>query len=86
MKKKNSFFKKKIEISSILNKIEVNFDNLDVINQLDNFFNSPKGHVVGITGPPGVGKSSMIKKTGSICRHPSSRSILKEVWWCYFRR
>ena len=68
MKKKKSFFKKKIEISSILNKIEVNFDNLDVINQLDNFFNSPKGHVVGITGPPGVGKSSMINRLIKVLR------------------
>lgn len=85
MKKKTSFFKKKIEISTILNKIEVNFNNLDVINQLDNFFNSPKGHVIGITGPPGVGKSSMINglikvlrkrdlSVGILAVDPSSKS------------
>lgn len=69
MKKKNNLLQRKIEISSILEEIEINFENKKVIEQLDNFFNSPKAHVVGITGPPGVGKSSMINKLLGILRN-----------------
>ena len=69
MKKKNNLLQRKIEISSILEEIEINFGSQEVIEQLDKFFNSPKAHVVGITGPPGVGKSSMINKLLGILRN-----------------
>tara|TARA_B100000989_G_scaffold298746_1_gene289556 strand:+ start:5983 stop:6897 length:915 start_codon:yes stop_codon:yes gene_type:complete len=69
MKKKNNLLQRKIEISSILEEIEINFERKEVIEKLDKFFNSPKAHVVGITGPPGVGKSSMINKLLRILRN-----------------
>lgn len=69
MKKKNNLLQRKIEISSILEEIEINFERKEVIEKLDKFFNSPKAHVVGITGPPGVGKSSMINKLLGILRN-----------------
>ncbi len=68
MIRRNNSLRKKIEISSILDQIEVNFTKLDIIKKLDKFFNSPKAHVIGITGPPGVGKSSMINKLVKVLR------------------
>ena len=60
--------KKKIELSNILEKIEVEGDSLENIKLLDNFHSKPKSHVLGITGPPGAGKSSLIDKLITIIR------------------
>ena len=60
--------KKKIELSNILEKIEVDGDSLENIKLLDNFHSKPKSHVLGITGPPGAGKSSLIDKLITIIR------------------
>ena len=60
--------KKKIELSNILEKIEVDGDSLENIELLDNFHSKPKSHVLGITGPPGAGKSSLIDKLITIIR------------------
>ena len=49
--------KKKIELSNILEKIEVDGNSLENIELLDNLHSKPKSHVLGITGPPGAGKS-----------------------------
>ena len=61
-------FKKKIELSKILEKIEVDGNSPENIKLLDKFHSKPKSHVLGITGPPGVGKSSLIDKLISIIR------------------
>ena len=60
--------KKKIELSNILEKIEVDGDSLENIKLLDSFHSKPKSHVLGITGPPGAGKSSLIDKLIAIIR------------------
>ncbi len=54
--------KKKIELSRILEEIEINKDSKKIISMLDNYHSSPKAHVIGITGSPGVGKSSLINQ------------------------
>ena len=54
--------KKKIDLSNFLEQIEINRDNEIVINKLDEYHSNPKAHVIGITGSPGVGKSSLIDK------------------------
>ena len=60
--------KKKIELSKMLEKIEVDGESSENIKLLDEFHSKPKSHVLGITGPPGVGKSSLIDKLISIIR------------------
>ena len=85
--------KKKIELSNILEKIEVDGHSLENIELLDNLHSKPKSHVLGITGPPGAGKSSLIDKLIAIirkkkkdCRGNSHRSIVFKIWWCIVRR
>ncbi len=60
--------KKKIELSNILEKIEIDGHSLENIKLLDNLHSQPKSHVLGITGPPGAGKSSLIDKLITIIR------------------
>ena len=60
--------KKKIELSNILEKIEIDGNSLENIKLLDNFHSKPRSHVLGITGPPGAGKSSLIDKLITIFR------------------
>ena len=50
----------KIELSRILETIEIAKNKKEVSKFLDEFYKKSKGHVIGITGPPGVGKSSLI--------------------------
>ena len=56
----------------------------DTVDLLDEAYQDPKGHVIGITGPPGVGKSTLIaalikayrarsEAVGVIAIDPSSR-------------
>ncbi len=54
--------KKKILLSKTLEKIEVDRNKESTIKMLDKYHSSPKAHVLGVTGPPGVGKSSLIDK------------------------
>ncbi len=54
--------KKKIELSNLLERVETNFDSKEIIKKLDKLHSQSKAHVIGITGAPGVGKSSLINK------------------------
>ena len=54
--------KKKILLSKILERIEVDRNKETTIKMLDQYHSRPKAHVLGVTGPPGVGKSSLIDK------------------------
>ena len=54
--------KKKIELSYLLEKIETDFNSPEIIDKLDKMHSKAKAHVIGITGSPGVGKSSLIDK------------------------
>ena len=75
-----------------MEQIETNRNSEKVINKLDLMHSNPRAHVIGITGSPGVGKSSLIdkliqfirknnKSVGVIAVDPSSRD-----WWCTIRR
>ena len=80
-------------LSNALGLVEQASDNLDVIKLLDEAFASPRAHVVGFTGPPGVGKSTLInglisswralgQTVGVIAVDPSSQiqSYLLSSW------
>jgi len=54
--------KEKIELSELLEKVETNADSLHMQKKLDLFHSKAKAHVVGVTGSPGTGKSSLIDK------------------------
>ena len=54
--------KDKIELSKILEKVEIKFDQKQTLDLLDDLHKKSRAHVIGITGPPGVGKSSMINR------------------------
>ena len=54
--------KKKIELSKILESIEIEKNSDQMSVTLDSYHSSPKSHVIGVTGPPGVGKSTLIDK------------------------
>ncbi len=50
----------KAEIAATLSAIEANFDAPEVTVLLDQAFAAKKGVAVGVTGPPGAGKSTLI--------------------------
>lgn len=54
--------KKKIELSKLLEKVETDFESSEIIKKLDIMHLKSRAHVIGITGAPGVGKSSLIDK------------------------
>ncbi len=51
---------RKVSVARALAGLETDADDPALIDLLDKAWAEPKGHVVGITGPPGVGKSSLI--------------------------
>ena len=68
----------------MLEQIEINRYTSDIISKLDDYHIKAKSHVIGITGPPGAGKSSLVdkiiseirknkKSVGVIAIDPSSR-------------
>ena len=55
-------FVKKIHLSKVLERIEVDGFSQNNISDLDKYHSNAKAHVLGVTGPPGAGKSSLIDK------------------------
>ena len=74
----------KLSFARCLSRIETNLTAQKNINLLDHAVQNAQGHVIGITGPPGVGKSTLInllikewrareKTVGVIAIDPSSK-------------
>jgi len=69
--------KKKIFLSNLLEQVEINRDTKKIISQLDDLHSKAKSHVIGITGPPGAGKSSLVDKLiGEIRKNKKSVGII----------
>ena len=69
--------KKKIFLSNLLEQVEINRDTKKIISQLDDLHSNAKSHVIGITGPPGAGKSSLVDKLiGEIRKNKKSVGII----------
>jgi LAO/AO transport system kinase len=49
-------------LSKVLERIEVDGFSQNNISDLDKYHSNAKAHVLGVTGPPGAGKSSLIDK------------------------
>ena len=54
----------KLALAAALVDLERDGDSTGALALLDEAWRSSKAHVVGITGPPGVGKSSLVRGTG----------------------
>ncbi len=74
----------KLSFARCLSRIETNFTAQKNIKLLDHAVQNAQGHVIGITGPPGVGKSTLInllikewrareKTVGVVAIDPSSK-------------
>lgn len=74
----------KASVSAALRRIETAFEAENTIDLLSEAYRLPRAHVVGMTGPPGVGKSTLMnsligewrkrgKTVGCIAVDPSSR-------------
>ena len=61
--------KKKIFLSNLLEQIEISRETNEIVSQLDQFHVKAKSHVIGVTGPPGAGKSSLVDKLISEIRN-----------------
>ena len=69
--------KKKIFLSNLLEQVEINRDTKKIILQLDDLHSNAKSHVIGITGPPGAGKSSLVDKLiGEIRKNKKSVGMI----------
>lgn len=69
--------KKKIFLSNLLEQVEINRNTKKIISQLDDLHSNAKSHVIGITGPPGAGKSSLVDKLiGEIRKNKKSVGII----------
>ncbi len=60
----------KAALAQALARLEAAPDDLDTVALLDQAFEQPFGQVIGLTGPPGVGKSTLI---GSLIQHYRQR-------------
>ena len=53
---------KKIFLSNLLEQVEINREKKEIVSKLDELHSKAKSHVIGVTGPPGAGKSSLVDK------------------------
>ena len=58
----------KAALARALAAVAAEAENPEVVALLDAAFGASKGHVVGITGPPGVGKSTLVAALIEACR------------------
>ena len=56
-------------MSNLLEQIEISRETNEIVSQLDQFHVKAKSHVIGVTGPPGAGKSSLVDKLISEIRN-----------------
>ncbi len=63
----------KVALARALSALEARPDAADVANLLDAAWRTPLGHVLGLTGPPGVGKSSLTNSLIQTWRADSRR-------------
>ena len=63
--------KEKLKLSKFLENIEKGINEKKIASLLDKYHSKQNAHVLGITGPPGVGKSSMINRLISNLRNKS---------------
>ena len=63
--------KEKLKLSKVLENIEKGINEKKIASLLDKYHSKQNAHVLGITGPPGVGKSSMINRLITNLRNKS---------------
>lgn len=81
----------KAALARALAQVEAKPDAPETVQLLSDAYKAPRAHVVGITGPPGVGKSTLInaliagwraegRTVGVIAVDPSSRKSKGPFW------